>query len=276
MMNISLLNTLIYNLTEGNPVLIALYMSIFAATMTTFGAIIAILPAITSKDIISNIDVLIDLGLGFSSGVMIVAAFTSLLMPSIETYGIKSTIIGLIIGAILVHIVNILVPHEHLVKGFEGPRAALSRLKTVWLVALAIIIHNIPEGLTIGAASAYSIEDGVTVGIAIGIQDLPEGLAVAIPVLATTRSRRLALAVGALSGVTEIVTAVLAALLGSGVAALLPYLMGLGAGAMIYVVSHESLPETHRSGHETRSTIAFFAGFIVMLILDTVLAAPMP
>jgi len=260
----------------GDPLIAAFIISLFAALMTSLGSLLALLPALWGANIRKSFDILVDLGLGFSSGVMLVAAFTSLLMPSIESYGLIPTLIGFILGAIAVHLVNMYVPHEHLVKGVEGPREAVRRLKAVWLIAFAIIIHNIPEGLTIGAASAYSIRDGFTVGLAIGIQDLPEGLAVAIPVLATTGKKRLALFVGVVSGLTEVVTAVLAAALGSAMVGLLPYLMGLGAGAMIYVVSHESLPETHRSGHETRSTIAFFAGFILMLILDTVLAAGTP
>jgi len=261
---------------SGDPLVAAFIISLFAAFMTSVGSLIALVPALWGSNVRDTIDVLIDVGLGFSSGVMLVAAFTSLLMPSIESYGLPSTLAGFIAGAILVHLVNMFVPHEHLVKGVEGPRDAVRRLRAVWLVAFAIIIHNIPEGLTIGAASAYSIGDGLTVGIAIGIQDLPEGLAVAIPVLATTGKRRLALLVGVVSGLTEVVTAVLAAALGTTLVGVLPYLMGLGAGAMIYVVSHESLPETHRSGHETRSTIAFFVGFILMLILDSALAVDMP
>jgi len=259
-----------------NPLETAFIISLFAAFMTSLGSLIALIPSLWGASIRDSLDVLVDLGLGFSSGVMLVAAFTSLLMPSIESYGLPPTLIGFIAGAVIVHIVNMFTPHEHLVKGVEGPREAVRRLKAVWLIAFAIIIHNIPEGLTIGAASAYSIRDGLTVGLAIGIQDLPEGLAVAIPVLATTGSRRLALFVGVVSGLTEVVTAMLAAALGTTMVGLLPYLMGLGAGAMIYVVSHESLPETHRSGHETRSTIAFFAGFILMLILDTALGVDMP
>ena len=262
------LATFIINASEGDPITLAFYMGLFAATMTSMGSLLSLLAG-PPESMRERFDLLIDLGLGFSSGVMIVASFTSLLLPSIESYGLWETLAGFVGGAVLVHVVNSLVPHEHFVKGFEGPRDALRRLRAAWLVALAIIIHNIPEGLSIGAASAYSSLDGVAIGLAIGVQDFPEGLAVAIPVLASTNSRGLAVFIGVLSGLTEVVTSGLAAFVGVGVSGMLPYLMGLGAGAMVYVVSHESLPETHRSGHELRSTIAFFAGFLVMIVLDT-------
>jgi len=125
--------------------------------------------------------------------------------------------------------------------------------------------------MAIGASSLYSPLQGVAVGLAIGIQDIPEGLAVTLPVAVTTGRRRLGFAVGALSGLTELVMAGLAALLGAWSTMLLPWLLGFGGGAMIYVVSSEALPESHRSGHESKATLGFLLGFILMLYLDSAL-----
>jgi len=252
----------------GSPIMLALIMSGIAMTLTTLGG----LPILfISKPEGDRFGLLIDLGLGFSSGVMIVASFTSLLLPAMDIGGPARPLAGLLLGAITVHVINNAVPHEHLVKGFEGPREALRKLKAAWLVALAIIIHNIPEGVSIGASSAYNPAVGVVTGLAIGIQDIPEGFAVALPVYASTGRKWYALFLAFLSGLSELVFAVPAALVASYSLALLPLVMGFGAGAMVYVVSHEAIPETHRTGNEDKATLAFFTGFVVMLLLDTLL-----
>ena len=250
-----------------SPVRLALLMGGLAAALTSLGglAVLFLGPGRVRTDL------LIDLGLGFSSGVMIVASFTSLLIPAIERSGPLLPVAGLVVGAATIHVLNDLVPHEHLVKGYEGPPELREKLRTAWLVALAIIIHNIPEGIAIGATSAYSPGLAVATGIAIGIQDIPEGLAVALPVYASTGRRLPAIGLAALSGVSELLVAAPSALLAGLSSAVLPFTMGFGAGAMVYVVSHESIPETHRSGHENKATLAFFAGFILMLLLDTLL-----
>ncbi len=253
----------------NDPLLLALAMSSLAMLLTTLGGSLVLFLRDLEDE--RRFSLLIDLGLGFSSGVMIVASFTSLLIPSIEEYDVARPIIGFLAGAATIHAVNLLVPHEHFVKGYEGPREALRKVKAAWLVALAIIIHNLPEGFSIGAASAFSPRDGVALGLAIGIQDVPEGLAVSIPVYASTRSKLRAILYAWLSGFSEVVLAATAVLLSYYSLALLPYIMGFGAGAMVYVVSHEALPETHRSGHEDKATLAFFLGFVLMLVLDTMI-----
>ena len=253
---------------HGSRILLALIMGSIAMILTTLGGLPVLLLRAARTD---RFSLLIDLGLGFSSGVMIVASFTSLLLPAIDIGGLLQPLAGLIMGALAVHIVNELVPHEHFFKSYDGPEHLRRKIRAAWLVALAIIIHNIPEGVSIGASSAYSPVTGVVTGLAIGIQDVPEGFAVALPVFASTGSRLYALFLAFLSGFSEVVFSVLAALVASYSAALLPLVMGFGAGAMVYVVSHEALPETHRSGNEDKATLSFFAGFIVMLLLDTLL-----
>ena len=257
------------DLSGGTHLGAALVAGVFAAIMTSIGGLIAVIPGVPKDR--RQLDLLVDVGLSFSSGVMIVASFTSLLLPSIESYGFSETLAGFLLGALSIHVANKIIPHEHLIKGYEGPQRIAEKIRTAWLVAVAILIHNLPEGLSIGAASAYSASDGLILGIAIGLQDFPEGSAVAIPILAATGSRLLAAGVASLSGFSEVAMALVAVLAGEASVAALPYLMGFGAGAMVYVVSHEALPESHRAGHEGFATLGFFAGFIVMLALDTML-----
>ncbi len=254
---------------DGDPVRAAAIGGGVAFLLTSLGGLAAaIVGPPKSRD---QAEVFIDLGLSFSSGVMIVASFTSLLLPSIENFGLAPTLLGFIAGPLAIHAANKLVPHEHFFKGYEGPPAARRKILAAWLVAMAIIIHNVPEGISIGAASAYSARDGIMLALAIGIQDIPEGAAVAIPIMAANNRRSLAFAVAALSGASELMVSAPAAALSTYSLALLPVMMGFGAGAMVYVVSHEALPETHRSGREHIATVGFFAGFLLMLILDTAL-----
>ena len=250
----------------SDPVAVAAVLGGLAALTTSLGgALVAVLRGRVSPRTL-------DVGLGFSSGVMTVASFTSLLLPAIELAGSPlPPLAGFILGAAAVALMNRLLPHEHpFTEKYEGPEWG-RKLRTAWLVALAIIIHNIPEGVAIGAATAYDIATGVATGIAIALQDFPEGLAVALPVYAATRNLAQALVISALSGLSELIVAVPTALLGSLAANTLPLILGFGAGAMIYVVSHEAIPESHRSGYENEATLGYFAGFIVMLLLDTML-----
>jgi ZIP family zinc transporter len=219
----------------------------------------------------SRLERLLDVGMGFSSGVMIVAAFTSLLLPAMDLAGLLVPLAGFVLGAASIFMVNELFPHEHIVKGYEGPEHLRRKIKAAWLVAIAIVIHNLPEGMAIGVSTVYDTAEGVAVGIAIGTQDFPEGLAVSLPVYASTGSLALAVVIAALSGLSEVATAALAALVAEASVAVLAGALAFASGAMVYVVSHEALPESHRSGHEKPATLGFFAGFIMMLVLDVAL-----
>ncbi len=253
----------------GNHVKAAFYTSLIAALLTSLGSL-GVLFVKRPRDIESN-SALLDVGMGFSSGVMTVASFTSLLLPAIDMAGPWPAMAGFVLGAATIYVLNSIVPHEHFVKGYEGPTWGARKLMSAWLVAIAIIIHNLPEGLSIGAVTVYDVVKGTVLGVAIGIQDVPEGLSVALPIAIATGSKRLAVLVGVLSGFSEVVAAILASLVGSASSVLLPYTLGFGAGAMMYVVSHEALPESHRTGHEGKATLGFFLGFLIMLYLDTVL-----
>jgi len=256
------------SLSLGNesPVIVAALLGAFAALTTSLGGLVVLL---LRRGVSPRV---LDIGLGFSSGVMTVASFTSLLLPAIELAGSPTMpLAGFVLGAFAIAALHKLLPHEHpFTEKYEGPEWG-RKIRAAWLVALAILIHNIPEGMAIGASTAYSIATGVATGIAIALQDFPEGLAVALPVIAATGRKGLAILIAVLSGVSELVVAVPTALLGSIAAKSLPLLLGIGAGAMIYVVSHEALPESHRSGYENEATLGFFIGFILMLLLDTML-----
>ena len=254
----------IEDISKGNILVAALLAGSICMFMTLIGS----LPALLGRRIT---DKMIDVGLGFSAGIMLVASFTSLILPGIEMGGIDLVIPGFILGTLVIYLIDKILPHEHIIKGYEGPPHLRRRIKAVWLIVFAIIIHNIPEGLAVGAAITYSIKYGVLLAIAIGIQDIPEGLAVAIPLISIGMKTRIAIGIAFLSGLIELIGAVLLVFVMSFSKTLLPIILGFAGGAMIYVVSHEVIPETHRHGYEEEATLGFLIGFMIMLILDTLL-----
>ncbi len=256
--------TFIENVSGGNMYIAAALAGGICMILTFIGA----LPALAGKSVSSR---MVDVGLGFSAGIMIVATFTSLIFPGIEWGGIVPVVIGFIIGMILIHVLNEVIPHEHFIKGYEGPETMQSRIKMVWLLVIAVIIHNFPEGLAVGASVAVNLKDGVLMAIAIGVQDIPEGLAVALPLVSVGKNRKQAILIAFFSGVVEPIMALIPILLTSLSFVLLPYLLGFAAGSMMYVVSHEVVPETHRHGFETEATMGLMIGFVLMLILDVTL-----
>ena len=238
------------------------------AILTSLGTLPVILGSkITDKSI--------DYGLGFSGGIMLVASFTSLLLPALETELYLVVYIGFIAGAFIVFLLDKTIPHLHNVKGYEGPRGFMKVLKSSLLITLAIIIHNIPEGMTVGVSIINNTTTGLIIGIAIGIQDIPEGLAVAFPVYRITKSIKKAVGLGVLSGLSELVAGlipyVIILMYPSAIDIILPFLMSFSAGAMIYVVIHELVPEIYRHENDDISTLGFFTGFLIMFLLDTLL-----
>ena len=214
-----------------------------------------------------------DLGLGFASGVMLAASFTSLILPGIESGGVFPVLVGILLGALTVSYMDKLIPHMHFIKiGVEGRR---SRLKAVWLFVLAITIHNMPEGLAVGVGfGSGKLASAMALMIAIGLQNIPEGLSVGLSLASSkeyTRSKSFLIA--ALSGIVELPLAVLGAAAVIAVHQVLPYAMGFAAGAMIFVVSDEIIPEVHRLGKERAITFSLIIGLMLMLFLDVVLKA---
>lgn len=217
--------------------------------------------------------------LGFGAGVMLAATSFSLLNPALaaaEGMGLGNWTASLGVGASLLAGAGVLMllervlPHEHFHggSGTAGPQ----RMRRVTLFVLAIVLHNIPEGLAIGVAAAGTDAAHATaLATGISIQDVPEGLVVAVALLTVGVRRWLAALVGATSGLVEPIAAVGAAAAISLSNALLPWGLAFAAGAMLFVVSHEVIPESHRQGHERFATAGLLIGFVLMLVLDTAL-----
>jgi ZIP family zinc transporter len=217
--------------------------------------------------------------LAFAAGIMLAATFFSLLLPALDQAGktlspssaALGVIVALLIGALTMHLAHSLAPHEHFgMKGREGADA--SRLARVWLFVIAIALHNFPEGLAVGiGAASGDLSSGLGVTFGIGLQNLPEGLAVAVALRGEGYTRMAAFMVAALTGALE----PLGGIVGAGALAisggLLPWALAFAAGAMLFIISSEVIPETHRHGVERGATSALFGGFVVMLYLDVAL-----
>lgn len=212
---------------------------------------------------------LTDALLGFAAGIMLAATFFSLLLPALDIGGIIVTIIGLVLGAILMSLLDKITPHMHFIYGKEGPS---TRLKKIWLFIFAITLHNFPEGLSVGLGfGSGNIKAGIIIATAIGLQNIPEGLAVALPLVAEGYTRGKSLLIATLSGLVEPLMGLLGFFLVSLFKPILPYGLGFAAGAMLYVISEEVIPESHRRGFEKEATFSLMAGFIIMMILDYLL-----
>jgi ZIP family zinc transporter len=221
-----------------------------------------------------------DAMLGFGAGVMLAACSFSLIVPALaaaKAQGAGSWGAGGIVGAALVGgaallmAMDRLIPHEHFIKGAEGPEA--QQLKRVWLFVFAIALHNLPEGLAIGVAfggtdplSAAALSTGIA------IQDVPEGMVVALALRGIGYGRLSSAGLGVLSGLVEPAAAVAGAAAMSVSASMLPVGLAAAAGAMLYVISHEIIPESHRQGHEHFATTGLVLGFVLMMLLDTALS----
>jgi ZIP family zinc transporter len=237
--------------------------SLVAGLATGAGA----LPVLFTKKVS---DKLLDIMLGFSAGVMLAATSFSLIIPAIDLSGVWVAVLGIIIGAIVLHLVDRFVPHFHPALGAEGPPSRLSR---VWLFVLAITIHNFPEGLAVGVSfGSGDVAAGFVVAMAIGLQNMPEGLAVALPLMREGYSRRRSLWYATLTGLVEPVGGLLGVALVFIFHPILPWALAFAAGAMLFVVSDEIIPESHRKGFEREATFGLVAGFVVMMLLDSLFA----
>jgi len=217
--------------------------------------------------------------LGFAAGMMLAASMFSLILPGLEAgrqlFGngpaaALTVVVGLGLGVLLMLGLDYFTPHEHESTGPRGPE--FERLNRVWLFVLAIALHNVPEGMAIGVSFAKGdLSVGLPLTTAISIQDIPEGLAVALALRTTGLSARSSVLIAIASGLMEPLGALVGIGMSSGFAIAYPISLGLAAGAMIFVVSHEVIPETHRNGHQTPATLGLMLGFAVMMFLDTAL-----
>ncbi|MBO1113979.1 ZIP family metal transporter [Bordetella petrii] len=250
----------------------ALAGGLLAAGATALGTV----PVMFSQTLPEKVQ---DTMFGFGAGVMLAACAFSLVAPGIAAAGElghgpwgAGLVVGaaVLLGAAALLLMDRLLPHEHFIKGKEG--IEVHRLRRTWLFVFAIVLHNLPEGLAIGVG--YVGNDplrGSALATGIAIQDVPEGLVVALALLAVGYRRSFAVALGMLSGLVEPAGAVLGALVVGWSAALLPWGLGFAAGAMLFVISHEIIPESHRKGHEVYATCGLMIGFVLMMLLDTAL-----
>jgi ZIP family zinc transporter len=220
-----------------------------------------------------------DTMLGFAAGVMLSASFFSLILPGLErgaaVYGgvVASALLagaGIAAGAAMVAALNRWLPHEHFITGPEG--ADPGALPRIWLFVIAITIHNFPEGMAVGVGfGSGDLGHGLSLAIGIGLQNAPEGLAVAVALRGQGYSAARAVWIATLTGLVEPVGGVIGAAAVTVSAYALPFGLTFAAGAMLYIISHEIIPETHRHGHQDRATTGLIAGLILMLMLDVTL-----
>ncbi|MHA1464214.1 MAG: ZIP family metal transporter [Candidatus Heimdallarchaeaceae archaeon] len=243
--------------------------SLAAGLATGIGA----LPVFFLKDISEKA---LDILLGFAAGVMLAASAFSLLVPALnlppsEGGGVWIVSGGVIVGVVFIALIDKWAPHKHFVKGPEGKVS--KRLAATWLFVIAITIHNFPECLAVGVSFGQGGENiipGIIVAIAIGLQNIPEGTAVAMPLLKEGYTRKKAFFIAVASGIVEPI----GAFLGVAAVGIAKFFLGFGmafaAGAMIFVVADEIIPETHRGEkvYSRMATYGLIAGFVIMMFLD--------
>lgn len=214
--------------------------------------------------------------LGFASGVMVAASVWSLLIPSMEmdSGNVWPAVIGLLGGFAFLLLIDYVTPHIHASGQAEGPKSGLSRTTKL---ALAVTIHNFPEGMAVGVAiagamtSGFSMAGALALSLGIAIQNVPEGAIISMPLRAAGNSRPRAFFIGSLSGIVEPIGGAMVLLLASAVTPMMPYLLAFAAGAMLYVVIEELIPETAEGSHSNLGTIGFALGFALMMVLDVLM-----
>ncbi|GBE33435.1 zinc transporter ZupT [bacterium BMS3Bbin05] len=262
-------------LNNFHPVVQALFATLFTWGVTALGAAAVFI----KKDIKREI---LDLMLGMAAGVMIAASCWSLLIPSIEMsseMGIPAWVpaaSGFLLGAIFLRILDRILPHLHI----NFPSSEAEGIKTRWqrstLLVLAITLHNIPEGLAVGVAfgavasglPSATLTGAIALALGIGIQNFPEGLAVSMPLRREGMSMFRSFWYGQLSGMVEPAAGVLGAVAVMAARPILPYALGFAAGAMIFVVVEELIPESQRGGNTDLATMGTITGFAIMMVLD--------
>ena len=258
-----------------NPIVQALLATCFTWGMTALGAAVVFTAKTVNRKVLDSM-------LGFAAGVMIAASYWSLLAPAIEMSEGKDipawlpAVAGFLLGGIFLRVMDRLLPHLHI--GFSTSEA--EGVKTSWrrstLLVLAITLHNIPEGLAVGVAfgalaaglPAASLGAAIALAIGIGIQNFPEGLAVSMPLRREGLSRWKSFWYGQLSGIVEPIAAVIGAAAVIIAQPILPYALSFAAGAMIFVVIEELIPEAQRGGNTDLATMGGMVGFAAMMLLD--------
>ncbi len=262
-----------------HPVFLALLATLFTWGMTALGAgLVLVTPRMNQK--------FLDAMLGFAAGVMIAASFWSLLVPALELAAESGQIpwlvaaIGFALGGVFLRLADRFLPHLHIGLPESEKEGVPTHWKKTTLLVLAITLHNIPEGLAVGVALG-SLGDSYThsellsalaVAIGIGIQNFPEGMSVSYPLRREGLGKWKSFWYGQLSGLVEPIAGVLGALLVFWAKPILPYALAFAAGAMIYVVVEEVIPESQQKGNSDIATVGTMLGFVVMMVLDVALS----
>ena len=270
------MNAIIEWIQQFSPVNQALIGTCFTWAMTALGAAAVFLSRKPSRKMQDGM-------LGFAAGVMIAASYWSLLAPAIELSGGSwmPAAVGFLLGGVFLRGIDMILPHLHVYE--EEPEGMPSKWKRSIMLVTAITLHNFPEGLAVGVAfgaaavgvsegaSVYTVAGAVALAIGIGIQNLPEGLAVSMPLQRTGLSRRKSFWYGQLSGMVEPVAGVLGAVAVIMARPILPYALAFAAGAMIFVVVEDAIPEAQSEGNNDIATMGAMIGFTVMMVLDVAL-----
>lgn len=270
---------------QSSPIMQAFYAGLFTWILTAIGASLVFFFKRSNRKIL-------DAALGFTGGVMIAASFWSLLSPAISSVETQQELgitnlpiwfapaIGFLFGALFIYFLDKKIPHLHLFKKIEEAEGPKTDLKKTELLVIAIAIHNIPEGLAVGVAFgalSYGLDIGITLGgaialaIGMGLQNAPEGFAVSMPMRRAGFSRFKSWQWGQLSAIVEPIFAVIGAAVVISVYPILPYALAFAAGAMIFIVVEEVIPESQSGGNADIATMGLIAGFIVMMCLDVAL-----
>lgn len=220
-----------------------------------------------------------DVLLSLAAGIMLAATFFSLLLPGLEAgeaqFGSEGAAVaivsfGVLAGAVALWALHHALPHEHFETGREGPDARA--LQRIWLFVIAISVHNLPEGMAVGVGfGGGDLTRGTSLATGIGLQNVPEGLAVAVALMSVGYSRARSFWVAFLTGCIEPVGGALGSAAVWLAAPAMPWTLGFAAGAMLFIISDEIIPETHRRGFETHATFSLVLGFLLMMALDTTL-----
>jgi len=271
------LEELFLRIAGPHPVWQGLVGGIVIAALNLLGALTVMLVRKPSERFLNA-------SLGFSAGVMLAASFTSLILPGIELAGVVPVLVGLVLGALALDLADQWIPHLHVAltghpsageqaAAAQDPERRGGRAAAVLLFIVAITLHNLPEGLAVGVGfGSGNISQALSLMWAIGLQNIPEGLAVAFTALQAGYGRRFYAAyTGIRAGLVEIPLAVLGAWAVSLAQPILPYAMGFAAGAMLFVISDEIIPETHARGDERLATFGTILGLVVMLYLAVTL-----
>jgi len=244
-----------------NLILIGTLASLMAGSATIIGALSVFFMRRVSEKFLDG-------AMGFAAGVMLSATFFGLVAPAIRIGGVWKTAFGIVMGALFLIILEKMTPHLHRVTGRVGPPARLSKL---WLFILAITIHNFPEGLSVGVGFADgNIRAGTALAIGIGLQNIIEGLVVAVPLFRDRNKVMDAFLIASFTAVVEPIGGFLGISVVSLGKFLVPYGMAFAAGAMLFVTSEEIIPETHSRGNAREATVGLILGFIVMMVLESI------